>query len=66
MLGLDSEKADNSETSGDVSVNFRNIAQNFGLKSKAYFLLGFPSIVMNGIGEDSTDYEKYRNFLIKI
>ena len=58
MLGLDSEKADDSETSSDVSVNFRNIAQNLGLKTEAYFLLGFPSIVMNGIGEDSTDYEK--------
>ena len=60
MLGLDSEKTDDSESSSDVSVNFRNIAQNLGLKTEAYFLLGFPSIVMNGIGEDSTDYEKTR------
>ena len=60
MLGLDSEKADDSETSSDVTVDFRNIAQNLGLKTEAYFLLGFPSIVMNGIGEDSTDYEETR------
>ena len=60
MLGLNSEKADDSETSSDVTVDFRNIAQNLGLKTEAYFLLGFPSIVMNGIGEDSTDYEKTR------
>ena len=60
MLGLDSEKADHSETSSDVTVDFRNIAQNLGLKTEAYFLLGFPSIVMNGIGEDSTDYKKTR------
>ena len=60
MLGLNSEKADDSETSSDVTVDFRNIAQNLGLKTEAYFLLGFPSIVMNGIGEDSTDYKKTR------